>query len=376
MRVCTRRLLWTVCVGVPMFAFVFEPSRDGQAVPPRGGVAGGMGGGGIGSFGGGYVGGYVGTPTSGGPSVCPRSKSGGRTSSPASGGCTGGCGCGSCMGGFGGTGYMGGFGGGFGGGKGGVVGTSYALPNGGFSYVPGPAAGPGARPVTFTPIATTFGPGLGSGTPCPMGDGGMSTTTGPFSGDLSGFGGGAPGPIPSNPLASNYDPHGAAVYAAQNSSSAGPIVQHSNGYSSGYALGGGFSGLPALPGCCSPVGPGLSYPGGPGYSYPVVPGYGGMGDAGNASVGGPSGDSPDSAGQQPGVTGSTSFSINDPAAVLARFDDLNLTIDQVRRLEKMVKSGNKHAAMLLTREQKKTLRELAGIPDKSRAKKRPQSSGD
>ncbi|MGA2063661.1 MAG: hypothetical protein ABSG86_01765 [Thermoguttaceae bacterium] len=125
-------------------------------------------------------------------------------------------------------------------------------------------------------------------------------------------------------------------------------------------------GYPALPGCCSPVG--LD----PGYSYPVPPDYG--------PVGGPNDDSPDTspdtAGQQQGAAGGANFNQNDPAAVLARFDDLSLTDDQVRRLEKMVKSGSKHAGLLLTKEQKKKLRELAGIRDKSPAVNRLQPSGD
>ncbi|MGD0899509.1 MAG: hypothetical protein ABR915_16880 [Thermoguttaceae bacterium] len=65
-------------------------------------------------------------------------------------------------------------------------------------------------------------------------------------------------------------------------------------------------------------------------------------------------------GQQQGMTGSTTVNQNDPATVLAHTDDLNLTDNQVQRLEKMLNSGNKHATVILTSAQKKKLKELVG----------------
>ena len=77
--------------------------------------------------------------------------------------------------------------------------------------------------------------------------------------------------------------------------------------------------------------------------------------------------------QHQGMMANMRMDPNDPAAVLAHKDDLSLTKQQVQRLERMLKSGKKHAAPLLSKEQKKKLQELAGTQDLARAKQRPMT---
>ncbi len=62
-----------------------------------------------------------------------------------------------------------------------------------------------------------------------------------------------------------------------------------------------------------------------------------------------------SAVQQSASTGSATDSPNDPAAVLARAEELELTAKQVQLLEKMQKSGKERALFILTKEQRKQL---------------------
>ena len=56
--------------------------------------------------------------------------------------------------------------------------------------------------------------------------------------------------------------------------------------------------------------------------------------------------------------GQTTVNQNDPQAVLALKDEIGLTADQIKRLEKMAGNGRKQAAPLLTREQKQKLKKL------------------
>ncbi len=84
-------------------------------------------------------------------------------------------------------------------------------------------------------------------------------------------------------------------------------------------------------------------------------------------------------GQGPNGTGSQNYpsaqlasmgsaSVNNPVTALAHDDDLNLTSDQVQRLEKMVSSGKQRASLVLTKVQKKKLAEIVGAVRKPRTK--------
>ena len=96
---------------------------------------------------------------------------------------------------------------------------------------------------------------------------------------------------------------------------------------------------------------------------PMGKGMGGMGGQSNMA-------------QQKGMMADMHTDQNDPAAVLAHKDDLSLTKEQVQRLERMIKSGKKHAAPLLNKEQKKKFQELAGTQDSARAKQHPMMKPD
>ena len=79
---------------------------------------------------------------------------------------------------------------------------------------------------------------------------------------------------------------------------------------------------------------------------------GGMGQS-NGTRGGCRGQGQSSTGAQnsspqQAVTTSTNTSVNDPATVLAHQNDLNLTSQQVQRLEKMLSSGKQRASLVLT----------------------------
>jgi hypothetical protein len=92
-----------------------------------------------------------------------------------------------------------------------------------------------------------------------------------------------------------------------------------------------------------------------GYPY----GYGGSGYGGYPAA-------QYAGGSQQGTAASASLSQNDPSVALAHQDDLNLTNDQVQRLQKMAKFGTKHAGLLLTGEQKRKLHDLLGAQPKAR----------
>jgi hypothetical protein len=80
--------------------------------------------------------------------------------------------------------------------------------------------------------------------------------------------------------------------------------------------------------------------------------------------GGMSSQSGQSQSSQPQVSTGVA-SVNDPANLLAHQDDLNLTQDQMQRLQKMVAFGKtKHATVILTQEQRKTLKGLSGTDPK------------
>ena len=121
----------------------------------------------------------------------------------------------------------------------------------------------------------------------------------------------------------------------------------------GGGYGGGMGGYPM-------GGMGGGYGGGMG-GYPMSGmggGYGGGMSGMGPSMGGMGSQFYPS--QQQGMMGGTNVNQNDPATVLAYTDDLNLTDNQVQRLEKMLNSGNKHATVILTSAQKKKLKELVG----------------
>jgi hypothetical protein len=62
------------------------------------------------------------------------------------------------------------------------------------------------------------------------------------------------------------------------------------------------------------------------------------------------------------VAAASKFAIqNDPATALAYKNDLQLTDDQVQRLQTMLASGQKRAGIILTAAQKKTLQQLLGL---------------
>lgn len=102
------------------------------------------------------------------------------------------------------------------------------------------------------------------------------------------------------------------------------------------------------------------------------PGAGGMQHGMNAAAG------QADMNQQPAKADDTRLDQNDPAAILAHKDELKLTEEQIKRLEKMQTAGKKRGAPLLNKDQKKKLAELAGMkskkmPDekKGREKTRP-----
>jgi hypothetical protein len=70
--------------------------------------------------------------------------------------------------------------------------------------------------------------------------------------------------------------------------------------------------------------------------------------------------------------------VNNPATALANGDVLDLTADQVKRLEKMAASGKQHAALVLTTAQKKALAQIISPARKTHAKAaaQKQSSED
>jgi hypothetical protein len=68
--------------------------------------------------------------------------------------------------------------------------------------------------------------------------------------------------------------------------------------------------------------------------------------------------------------------VNNPVTALAHEEDLNLTSDQVLRLEKMASSGKQHAAPVLTKVQQKKLAEILGLVRKSRSKPAAQKPSD
>ena len=96
---------------------------------------------------------------------------------------------------------------------------------------------------------------------------------------------------------------------------------------------------------------------------PMGQGRGGMGGMGGQS----------NMAQHQAMMADMQMDQNDPAAVLAHKDDLSLTKQQVQRLERMLKSGKKHAAPLLSKEQKKKLQELAGTQAPARDMQRPMT---
>jgi hypothetical protein len=120
----------------------------------------------------------------------------------------------------------------------------------------------------------------------------------------------------------------------------------------GYSRGGGYFG-----------GGGGYYGGYPSGGY----GYGGYNNGGPAYGSGnyqnTGGGSQSSAASS--STTADSASPNNPATVLARAEELNLTGKQVQLLEKMQKSGKKRAMLVLTKEQRKQVVGSAGSTRKS-----------
>jgi hypothetical protein len=137
-------------------------------------------------------------------------------------------------------------------------------------------------------------------------------------------------------------------------------------------MGGGFGGGGGCAGGGGAMGGGQMGGGPMGGGF----GGGGLGGGGGPMFGGPMGGGAMGGGWTTnGATGSqsnTASQLNDPATALANTNNLDLTSDQVQRLEKMASSGTKHAGLILTAEQRKKLRELVGPqlqPHKARSKR-------
>jgi hypothetical protein len=100
----------------------------------------------------------------------------------------------------------------------------------------------------------------------------------------------------------------------------------------------------------------------------------GGGAMGGGAMGGGMG-SQSFGGPQQGMTGSARPNLNDPATALANTDNLDLTSDQVQRLQKMARSGSKHAGLILTADQKKKLHQLVGTQRKARSSTKATAQG-
>jgi hypothetical protein len=96
--------------------------------------------------------------------------------------------------------------------------------------------------------------------------------------------------------------------------------------------------------------------------------HGGRGGMGGGYSGGGYSNGPGSQNysySQQAQTSSPNTSLNNPATVLAHENELNLTSKQVQALEKMAKSGKRHAALVMTAAQRKQLAGIVGIIPKS-----------
>ncbi len=129
-----------------------------------------------------------------------------------------------------------------------------------------------------------------------------------------------------------------------------------SGYLGSGFMGGGYMGGMGSSGGMSGYYGGQGYYAGPGY-------YGGQGY--NLGQGQNNPLLFNSAATQPAATNSSATSVNNPSTVLARADDLSLTSKQRQLLEKMEKAGKQHAALVLTKIQRKQLAEILGATRKT-----------